>query len=182
MALLNAQPRKYTNVKTCDECDVLFTDASLSGWGAVCFGSDGKVTAAGGEWSSAESSAIIAELEAKALRRGLETLVVDTTRPIMVFIDNTTLQHCWFRRRSRHFYINKMLLHLEQWNIVRMDYIESKLNIADGISRGEAIDATLRRVSWIGEVRKENLSNSSCASSTQTEEHISDWNLLMQTI
>jgi hypothetical protein len=33
-----------------------------------------------------------------------------------------------------------------------------------------------------GEVRKENLSNSSCASSTQTEEHISDWNLLMQTI
>jgi hypothetical protein len=98
MALLNAQPRKYNNVKTpCDECDVLFTDASRSGWGAVRFGSDGKVTAAGGEWSPAESSAIIAELEAKALRRGLETLVVDMTRPIMVFIDNTTLQHCWFR-------------------------------------------------------------------------------------
>lgn len=183
--LLSMPPRHSENWDP-ETADVLFTDASCYGWGAMLFKKDGTTAAIGGQWSAKERVSIIAELEAKALLLGLEALVGDRTVPIVVFIDNTTVGYCFARRRSRHYYINKTLHQLAEWKIISLEYVRSEDNLADGISRGADIDTTLRRVSWIGgqeKARCGHLDDSSYASVTQTQTELKskcDWKSLMQ--
>lgn len=132
--LLDSPGRDISKAATQD-FQVLVTDASKFGWGAVLFRPGERYQAWGAQWPPLLRPHLIAELEARALIHGLQHVPPD--RPIKVFIDNTTVLHCLWRRRSKNYFINKVLENVTTHNIISVQYIESSKNVADGISRGK---------------------------------------------
>jgi hypothetical protein len=132
--LLLAPPRYPWNATNPDEHQaILFTDASNLGYGAVLFLPDGQVFASGGKWAHEDTP--IAELESWALFFGLRDLVPPGL-PVRCVIDNTTVGYAWAKTRSRNFVINACIGRLAGFNIISVEYIDSRHNLADGLSRG----------------------------------------------
>ena len=114
---------------------IVWTDASLTGWGCIVHFPTGKVLAKGGAWSSAESRMHIAELEARALRIALDFFVPKGS-VVEVHIDNTSVLGSLRKKRSRNFSINCVTAQVsEEWKISSCHYVASKDNPADPLSR-----------------------------------------------
>ena len=140
--LLASKTRPATLVKF--KIPVLVTDASRSGWGAMLF-LDGKVTWVGAPWSPDHfpETAIIAELEGLAVKLGLEDLLPDGGFVHSV-IDNTTFAGGLKKRRSKNFFINKVIGSLApKYTVCSVTWIATDLNPADPISRGDGLGGPL---------------------------------------
>ena len=125
-----------------DVAFTLFTDASLTGYGAVLIdNSTQKIHITAGMWFAPEN---IAVLEARALHHGLTLLegIGDRAQNarVDVFIDNTTVLYSYQKRISRNFLINSILLRCfaiiaDIQLHVNLAYVKSEDNIADDPSR-----------------------------------------------
>jgi hypothetical protein len=132
---------------------VLFTDASLRGWGAV-LEIDGVVSIAGGQWSDRQQckSGDISALEGEAVQLAVETFA-DTlrrapTNVLHLVVDNTSVEAALKRGTGRAERVNThvvtavmRLRELKSWKVYAQ-YIKSRLNPADPCSRGQEIDMT----------------------------------------
>jgi hypothetical protein len=132
-----------------EQTAILYTDASLWGWGAVFFSPDGRVTSTGAPWeANLAKRANIAELEAIAVFRGLAALATPG-EPTEVRIDNTTVRSALEKTRSRSFLVNAVITRsedlLKRFWIAKLVFVKSEDNLADGRSRGEAYEATRRQ-------------------------------------
>ncbi|KAI8428911.1 hypothetical protein MSG28_007543, partial [Choristoneura fumiferana] len=115
----------------------IYTDASSSGWGAVC-GED-KVN---GTWKSSERESHINYLELLAVHLGLKSFARDMTNcAILLRVDNTTAISYVNRMGGVQFpHLNELSRSIWQWCEKRhiwiyASYINTKENIADAESR-----------------------------------------------
>jgi hypothetical protein len=123
----------------------LYTDACTGtatrpgGWGAVLF-AEGLVYTFSGLWSARDSKRSINELEAMALRLGLQaTADIRGDNPIRIFVDNTSVLYGVQRGRSNAFHFNKRIgevIDALAHTPFVINYIASELNVADAASRG----------------------------------------------
>lgn len=120
--------------------NVMYTDASKSGWGAIIFMGT-AVHIAAGPWQAAESRPIHL-LEAHAVQLALGAfaprLVVDPN-PITINIDNTTVIGALVARRSRQYLLNCFIRRIREHpvfpKIAIIQYVHTKMNKADVFSR-----------------------------------------------
>ena len=70
---------------------VLFTDASLTGWGGILFDeATGEVRQSCGRWSSPQQSKSVNELELRALRHSMDAFVDHMgSHPLLIVLDNS---------------------------------------------------------------------------------------------
>ena len=113
----------------------LFSDASLSGFGAVAFRSDESVAVTAGMWSDEEKTKHINILETLAVVRAVNTLDMDTN--IHLHIDNTTALFSIRRGRSNNFHTNNCIKFLQHCGniLLSVEYVKSAENPADPFSR-----------------------------------------------
>jgi hypothetical protein len=115
----------------------LFTDASLSGWGAVAV--DGfTLRQFGGKWPSVKTD--ILEAEALAVHHGLRSVIFCGSN-IRLLVDNTSVSFTLVKGRSREFALNSVLqVTLRLIDLydatVTVAYVPTADNPADAISRG----------------------------------------------
>ena len=130
-----------TRVKTAEHpCCILYTDASLMGWGAIRIDS-GKMRGTGGPWPKCYMSwrIHINELEAAAVHNGLREMV-SPGEVVHLRIDNTTILYNLQKRRSRNFHINNRLRTIiDKWRLASVQYVRSEDNIADALSRANYV-------------------------------------------
>lgn len=119
--------------------EILFTDASMEGYGAIAF-VDGTTKIVAGKWPTwLKKIASIAELEARAFLIALNQ--IEFEGPIHARIDNTTVQQTYRKTHCRNYWINKVLGHIDQvvekkqLRILSLEYVKSAENPADYYSR-----------------------------------------------
>jgi hypothetical protein len=152
-AIANA-PRTVHPVKPFHKA--LFSDASLTGWGAILIQECTPVlTINYGKWSGDELGQYINDLEAFALRNAVGRLPYCTAdTPLKVFIDNTALCFSAQKGRSRSFQTNEALVSI-QWECERklwrpqFVWISTLVNLADAFTRLEVKDIPLHGVTLI---------------------------------
>lgn len=118
----------------------LFTDASLSGWGAYLITDDGEVRIIADSWQQGVTRHINI-LEIWAVRNAL-TKFADTLKgcKVQLFIDNTTALTAVEKQRSRCFILNQVALDIQdiavQFDLdITVEYVPSADNLADAPSR-----------------------------------------------
>lgn len=120
----------------------IFSDASLTGWGAYCNGESIR-----GLWSSTEQKLHINLLELTAAYFGLKCYSKHLKNTsVLLRIDNTTAIACINKMgNTQHPHLNKVTREIWEWcedhNIhIYASYIKSRDNIADQESRNTNID------------------------------------------
>lgn len=137
----------------------LYTDASLSGWGAVLF-INNSVHVLADSWSPhLAPSRHINELEAWAIRnalQGFEHFLANSS--ITLFVDNTTCVTALQRGLSRNFIVNTVAGWADQFchrlsARINVSYIASSENLADAPSRifSSSSPSNLASASWFGQ-------------------------------
>ena len=120
----------------------MYTDASLDGWGAICFRGDGSLAIRAGKWSehdirqaTTNGNLNINVLEALAVCRAFES--IEFSEAVHLKVDNTSVVHRLPKGFSKSFQLNLILGQLHQFNsrIIDITYVESAKNIADKLSR-----------------------------------------------
>ncbi len=131
---------------------VLFSDASLRGWGAVLVTSRQEVFVAGGPWPRDHVSGDINVLEARALDLGLAHLRDAFLRSgdpkLDILVDNTSVESGVRRGVGHSPFVSDALCPaiaaLRELGIpITVDYIRTAENPADAPSRGGAVDLDL---------------------------------------
>ncbi len=129
-----------------DEPLVMISDASTEGWGAImCDERTGEVWQAAGHWGQKEDCSDINTLEMIAVRLGLKAfskiLTRDSTRPLIILVDNTSTMAVLRKGTAREFSFNEATLStlrcLAGDRQVSVGWISSTNNFADPLSRGE---------------------------------------------
>jgi hypothetical protein len=146
--LIENQPR--TPLRNREEVDIdtwLFTDASLTGWGAVLM-RDGRTFSLGGRWTEVESN--INKLEAMAVALGAEAFSSSLAdRRVKLVVDSSSVKQTLSRGRAHTGALNSAIgnalrqLGAAQPSSVEVAYIVSELNPADDPSRGRKPNALL---------------------------------------
>lgn len=123
---------------------ILYTDASLSGWGATLLWDDGAVSY-GGAWSRVSGDLAICELELHAIL--LATAQLKNFLPahvrnvnIELRVDNTSAMWALRKERSSSYWMDSRIPIIKQHiksigNITSIEYIKSSDNLADYASR-----------------------------------------------
>jgi hypothetical protein len=130
----------------------LFTDASLTGWGAILFGPS-VVSIASHPRSSreqryAKKGAGINFLELRSARRAIRQLIFESKNTaIHLWIDNTSALYTILRGRSNSFQLNKEMASmgrlLQRLGVhLLVHYVKSELNPADFWSRIDHTNGT----------------------------------------
>jgi hypothetical protein len=124
---------------------IAYTDASLTGWGAVIF--DGPhTTILAGRWSDVEAKLHINQLEMIAIQRFAQQYEPmdsqpDVPRYVWLYVDNTSAGSWARKRKAKAFRPSKLIMSLEhiklKRNLIfeRVDYVASGNNPADAPSR-----------------------------------------------
>jgi len=127
----------------------LFTDASLQGWGAIFVTDDGRFYVVGGKWDKQYEPGDISALEATAIAEALkklrESLIDMKMATIHIVVDNTAVQAAMRRGTARSLAVSDAVLPAlielkELGTAFTIQYLASKRNPADEVSRGEEID------------------------------------------
>jgi hypothetical protein len=140
--LLSSDPRVLSSsIKSADGPAVLYSDACLSGWGAVIF-ANGKINVYAGSFSIVED---IQVLEGRALLRAVQALpsgaAVDGFSELIIRIGNTSLRGSLVRGHHRNFVVNGLaaqilsLCSLKGYKVIAWEYVDSFNNLADAASR-----------------------------------------------
>ena len=116
----------------------LFTDASLTGAGAVLFTADGRVITFAAVWNAKERTRRIEELEARAVTLAARHFHEELRgRHVDLWVDNTSVIGAMKKGYSKSYYLNRhvavALRAIGRHFTVR--YVPSKYNFADGPSR-----------------------------------------------
>ena len=118
---------------------VLFTDASLDGWGAVLICPDGAVYGGGAPW---ESDMEINYAEATATEKALITFKDHWARwkNIRLCVDNTSVKYAIAKQWSDSYNISTVLIRILNFINIRgikiaAHYVETNANLADPWSR-----------------------------------------------
>jgi hypothetical protein len=130
---------------------ILFTDASLKGWGAILVLANGEVFVAGGSWSEKHTAPEINVLEARAVRNALqdfEALFRDKKEEIdalRIVIDNTSVKSSAVAGRAKEEELNNQVMHvlhlLKRTGLpTTFEYIPTDWNVADDVSRGRPVE------------------------------------------
>ena len=132
---VQSNPPRCSQVPTASRMSSLFTDASMSGYGAFAIRSDSSCVALAGEWAPQEQHRHINELEARAVELALSNLDLDQN--IVVFIDNTSAGYALAKGRSKNFIMNFVAKRIREKNYIIHDFIfiKSEDNPADPFSR-----------------------------------------------
>ncbi|KAJ9443892.1 hypothetical protein DIPPA_31141 [Diplonema papillatum] len=119
---------------------LLYTDASLSGWGILASG----FFAEGGSWSTSQSKEPIHRLEARALLKGVERIspLLPWGATIRAMVDNTVCVHSVARGRCRDFLTAEVLRAAKQTaghrgQRLELRYVSTLEQLADPLSRGK---------------------------------------------
>lgn len=137
-ALLEAPPTPITTPHHLDRI-VLFTDASMQGWGAFVILQD-TFAWTGAKW--ADNSRIIAELEAWAIVNALTAFAnIISNCHVVLMVDNTSCISALNKKRSTNFTINQVSGWVDAFMRERnatweIHYVPSANNLADAPSRG----------------------------------------------
>ena len=121
----------------------LFTDASLTGWGGVLFDHHtGEWREVGGKWKY--DGRHINQLEMEAVRQVVEAFLPRLVgRHVHLLVDNTSVQSVIVHGRSQSFWLNERFRAVadltQHFASLRVDYVPSKANLADALSRGERL-------------------------------------------
>jgi hypothetical protein len=155
--LIAAKTAKIIDRITCRGTAVLFTDASLLGWGAILIDDAGRVLVQGAAWPTVQTeSGDISKLEADAARLAINKFqdVILRLRSLELRVDNTSVLSAFRRGIARAESINIALRGVITWLaehsvILTVSYVKSAENPADPISRGmphstSAVDSALR--------------------------------------
>jgi ribonuclease HI len=121
----------------------LYSDASLSGWGAVLHDNIRSTTVAtGGRWTPSEARRHINELEVMAVVQAFRAFDLRGA-DVHVLVDNTSALAGIKRGYSAAYAINNRLGELaeltSELRILSVDYVASEDNWADAPSRGHAL-------------------------------------------
>ena len=114
----------------------LFSDASLSGWGAIRF-ANGQVGVAAGRWPPDHLALHINTLELCAAVNALTSLC-SVNEHILLLIDNTTAIAGLNRGRSNNWHSNNCLQLLQRLGFrhhIHVEYVNTSRNLADAWSR-----------------------------------------------
>ncbi|CAL8096456.1 unnamed protein product [Orchesella dallaii] len=133
---LKAMEKPYQLIPN-DSYDItLFSDASMSGWGAT-----DTINSTKGSWSSYQQSLHINELELLAVYYGIQALVKIQNISILLRVDNTTAvsyinRYGGCRATQCHEIARMIWEYCESKNLsMRASYVNTKSNIADALSR-----------------------------------------------
>jgi hypothetical protein len=124
---------------------VLFTDASLSGYGAILTTASGSVLEFGGSWSNGHSSHEINSLEAEAVFKAASHFKeqLRAAKSITLVVDNTSTQYALRKGSAACGILNNAVTRalgaLPRDIPIRVLYIPSASNPADPISRGSEL-------------------------------------------
>ena len=136
---------------------VLYTDASLSGWGACFFDDDGFTTSTGGSWSPEESKLDISVLEARAVRLAFSTLArqLARCRSVDLRVDNTGVEYALRRGGARAEDLNREVGEFFEAHggvpfATTVGYVKSADNPADAPSRGVYVKRPVRPSATVG--------------------------------
>ena len=123
---------------------ILFTDASLHGWGAFLITADGCIFIVGGRWSDTYRSGDINHLEARAVKYAFQAFaqIIKRHTAVSLRVDNTSVGTAMRRGRGRaaeiHVEVIETHLWLQQQKItLDTSEVSSKDNHADFVSRLE---------------------------------------------
>ena len=140
--LIAAQPTSLKAPQ--NNAAILYTDASLSGFGAVLV-ANGTITTVSGPWGPRERQQHINCLEVRAVGRAIERLVSDRKiaphDSIFLYVDNTVAKAGIIKKRSPSYHVNKEVLNLlnlldkQDVSIQEVKYVKSAENPADRYSR-----------------------------------------------
>ena len=123
---------------------ILFTDASLFGWGAYLISSDGSVHIVGGAWNDTSiRSGDISWLEGRAVRYAIQAFrgIIMQHKAVDLRIDNTSVVTAMGRGRAKAATVHVEVIEPIEWLRVHginiyVSYVASTSNLADPISRG----------------------------------------------
>ena len=136
---LTKPPRVWAGPAAPLKTGIMYTDASLSGWGAVIFHGDGRMSIRAGPWSADDLATCpsINCLEAKAVKYAFDTMRLDEGEVFNLFVDNTSVLHRLAFGTSKSFSLNAILGQLHQYRarILSTAWVPSAQNIADKWSR-----------------------------------------------
>lgn len=117
---------------------VMFTDASLTGFGIVVFSATAPPFVVAGPFQKADR---IDKLETWTVALGVRCLPETKNESLLIFIDNTTTLASIRRSRSRNYALNCMVdtiydeVARRGYSELRVEYVPSDVNIADVWSR-----------------------------------------------
>jgi hypothetical protein len=123
---------------------VLYTDASLSGWGAYLLLPDGRVFINGAHWESrGYTSSDIGMLEAQAVANAVAAFdgLLSQVRNVDIRVDNTSVEAALGSGSAKAMSLNEalantlMLFRQRGWRYTT-SYVRSAENLADAVSRG----------------------------------------------
>lgn len=138
-ALITAQPRTVLLDERPIDI-VMFSDASLFGWGGYLIGDEG-MQIVGDSWHPNDRH--INELEAWAIQRVLESFATRiANKNIFLFVDNTSCIAAAENGRSKNFILNQLADWLQGFQQlhsckITIHYINSVSNLADDPSRSQ---------------------------------------------
>ena len=123
---------------------LLFTDASLFGWGGYLVTADGSIHIDGGAWNDTTvRSGDISWLEGRAVRYAIQAFrsIIMQHRAIDLRIDNTSVKTAMEKGRARAATVHVEVIEPIEWLRVHgihvyVSYVKSEHNLADPISRG----------------------------------------------
>lgn len=136
-----ANPVRHISATQYDDRWLMYTDSSLSGWGAVLINKrTGEVRVAGGRWATAPPN--INPAEVRAVTNGVRAFghLFLPNSIVDALVDNTSTIAGYAKGESKTFDMNaeqlELTAELKQISVtLRMRYVASKLNLADGRSR-----------------------------------------------
>ena len=134
---------------------VLFTDASLKGWGAILVTADQQLHVTGSAWTFRASSGDISALEAAAVTNAVNAFegalsAASRDGELEIVVDNTSVQAALQRGVARSIDLNENIRPaLEKLQKLRVHcstrHFRSEENPADSVSRGQSPDAASTR-------------------------------------
>ena len=126
---------------------VLFTDASLVGYGGVLILDDGAIHVVGGKFSVDDHNNNIATAEAKAVNNSIRDLkqIISSVARLDILVDNTSVEAGVRRGMPRSDALADSVKQfwstiLAQSILVTVGRVSTRLNPADSISRGKPLD------------------------------------------
>lgn len=123
--------------------DILYTDASNVGWGAVLFRKDNSTAILAGPWWGTARDLHINAKEMLAAILALDRIFAHDNQPsrnLVVYIDNTTAKRIFEKTYSRSFQLNSMAAAMyklcQKWHLqLTFEFVASDDNLADYWSR-----------------------------------------------
>ena len=137
---LACKPRQWTvGIPPPEFQAVLYTDASSTGFGAVLYRPDGRISILAGRWDAQQALLHINIKEALAISTALDKIDFKGVTSLHLKVDNTSVLYTLEKRSSKSFALNAVILkitkHEHYSKLASLAYVVSHKNNADVLSR-----------------------------------------------